>query len=238
MPRKISNEIQGSDEYNAPFPTRLRYLMDDYEETKITSTALSKILNCTYQTVGYYRTGKVLPSIETLSTLASHFHVTSDYLLGLTNTPTTDTDLRGIADYTGLSENSIKNLTFFAREEEDGGEGFKDLLDRLFCSSQFKEILYSVNNAVWAYNLGNHLKAEWENNKKITWGELAQRTDHLEQVGNSMELDEYHAVKSLQGFINKMYKCGLEPNDNDPEQQDIVWEDAFNEGFSNDEEEQ
>lgn len=239
MPRKIGQAVTLSEAYNRPFPTRFRILVDRAKarDGKSQQKIAEELGFSNRQTIGYYYNGSQSPSLETLAKIAEYFNVTSDYLLGLTDALTTDKNLKGVADYTGLSENSIKNLTFFAHEEEKGGEGFKDLLDRLFCSSQFREILNSVNNAVWAYELGNHLKEDWGKNKKITWGELAQRTDHLEKVGNSMELEEYRAVKSLQGFINKMYKCGLEPNDNDPEQQDIVWEDDFNEGFSYNEEE-
>ena len=42
--------------------------------------------------------------------IAKYFQVSADYLLGLSNTPTTDEDLKFICDYTGLSDTVINSL--------------------------------------------------------------------------------------------------------------------------------
>lgn len=42
--------------------------------------------------------------------IARYFNVSTDYLLGLTDAPTTDADLRYICDYTGFDERTIKTL--------------------------------------------------------------------------------------------------------------------------------
>lgn len=42
--------------------------------------------------------------------IAQYFNVSTDYLLGLTDAPTTNADLRYICDYTGLEEKTIKIL--------------------------------------------------------------------------------------------------------------------------------
>lgn len=47
---------------------------------------------------------------ETIIKLSRHFNVTSDFLLGLTEVQSTDTELKAVCDYTGLTEESINAL--------------------------------------------------------------------------------------------------------------------------------
>lgn len=47
------------------------------------------------------------PSADIVYTLADYFGVSSDYLLGLSDAPTTDADLKAVCDYTGLSVAAI-----------------------------------------------------------------------------------------------------------------------------------
>lgn len=48
--------------------------------------------------------------VEYLRCLANFYNVSSDYLLGLTDTPTPDTNIRGVKEMTGLSESAVKHL--------------------------------------------------------------------------------------------------------------------------------
>ena len=50
-----------------------------------TQTEIAKALNITKQCVNDYKTGKSVPSIETLYALCRYLDVTADYLLGLTD---------------------------------------------------------------------------------------------------------------------------------------------------------
>lgn len=47
------------------------------------------------------------PGAYTICRLSKYFGVSSDYLLGLAKDPTTDTDLKAVCDYTGLSVEAI-----------------------------------------------------------------------------------------------------------------------------------
>lgn len=47
------------------------------------------------------------PGSDIVCMLADYLGVSSDYLLGLSNVPTTDTDLKSVCDYTGLSVEAI-----------------------------------------------------------------------------------------------------------------------------------
>ena len=50
-----------------------------------TQVEIAKALNVTKQCVNDYKTGKSVPSIETLYLLCKYLDVSSDYLLGLTD---------------------------------------------------------------------------------------------------------------------------------------------------------
>lgn len=50
------------------------------------------------------------PDYETLCFLARFYDTTTDYLLGMTDNKTNDTNVKAICDYTGLSEKAVKTL--------------------------------------------------------------------------------------------------------------------------------
>ena len=57
---------------------------------KISQLELAKELNVAQSTVGMWETGKREPDFETLCKIAIYFDVTSDFLLGLSDTLKTD----------------------------------------------------------------------------------------------------------------------------------------------------
>jgi len=65
------------------FSKRLKELR---EEKDLTQTQLGKLVNLSQQTIGHYEVGRAKPDFETIQRLAEIFNVTTDYLLGRTNT--------------------------------------------------------------------------------------------------------------------------------------------------------
>lgn len=94
-------------EYNAPFPKRFRALIG---ESGATLDALATEFQTTRQTVSNWQNGATVPDALSICMIAKYFNVTTDYLLGLTDARTVDTDLRAVADYTGLSEKAVQKL--------------------------------------------------------------------------------------------------------------------------------
>lgn len=94
-------------DYNAPFPTRFRSLFD---EKGVTRDVLAVKFNTTRQTISNWMNGDTIPDAVSICEIARYFGVTTDYLLGLTDVRTVETDVRAVAEYTGLSEDAVDTL--------------------------------------------------------------------------------------------------------------------------------
>ena len=89
----------------------MKILGDRLKEIEISTKELSKKLKCTPQAVSLIKTGKVNPSVEKLVEIARQCQVSSDYLLGLSDVPTTDTTIQAICNHTGLSDDFVSWLS-------------------------------------------------------------------------------------------------------------------------------
>ena len=69
---------------------------------------LAKQLNITKQTVSNWENENILPSIEMLIRISKIFNVSSDYLLGLDNTPRLDVE--------GLPQNIIAHFSMLIND--------------------------------------------------------------------------------------------------------------------------
>lgn len=82
-------------------------------ERKLTQNDLAELMNCNRQKIADLERGKSTPSANDLILLSKIFNVSADYLLGLSDTATTDKDIQFICKYTGLSERAIEVLHFY-----------------------------------------------------------------------------------------------------------------------------
>lgn len=76
----------------------------------MTQDDLARPLNVQRQVISYYENGTRMPNIDDLATMADLFNTTTDYLLGLTDVKSSDTEIINISKYTGLSEKAISTL--------------------------------------------------------------------------------------------------------------------------------
>lgn len=95
-------------EIEKPFPTRLRYLM---EEKNCTLKELSSQIGVTYQAIGAYRDGRSFPALEIAQKIADYFDVSLDYLSGRSNTKSSNTGVQAICKSTLLTEEAARALT-------------------------------------------------------------------------------------------------------------------------------
>lgn len=96
--------------YNSLFSSRLRDLLN---KKNISMQALSVEIGVSRQAISQYCDGSTVPNADKLLKIADYFGVSLDYLVGRTDTPTTDMALRAVCDYTGLSEYSVRVLKQF-----------------------------------------------------------------------------------------------------------------------------
>ena len=68
-------------------------------------------------TVGFYSAGQRIPDAWGIKIIAEKCGVSADWLLGLSRVQSRDGELKQVCNYTGLSEDAIKNICF-ARETE------------------------------------------------------------------------------------------------------------------------
>lgn len=74
------------------------------------SIAKSDIFHCDTSTITKHCTGDRNVSSEFVAKYAEYFGVSADYLLGLSDTPSANINVRAICDYVGLSEKAIEIL--------------------------------------------------------------------------------------------------------------------------------
>lgn len=89
--------------------TRLKYLRT---QKKLTQKQLAEKINVTHVSISGYESGNRSPDTDTLQRLADFFEVSTDYLLGRSDTPATP---HGISkeEYANLSEEQKEVLDFF-----------------------------------------------------------------------------------------------------------------------------
>lgn len=117
------------DSFNKPFAKALRDLLDGIGsplDRKVSQKELADKVGVSRQVISQYCNGVTSPNVETLKSIAEFFNVSSDFLIGLTSIPTTNTEDRAIHDKTGLSDAAImvlkKNKTLIDQiyEGKDG----------------------------------------------------------------------------------------------------------------------
>lgn len=106
---KIEAEKQGvpySSEANrrAIFPSRLRELR---KKKNVTQARLASALGVSKSTIGLYETGDTLPDARTLRGIVDYFHVSADWLLGISSD---SSRLPSAVDELGLTKEAVDAL--------------------------------------------------------------------------------------------------------------------------------
>lgn len=93
----------------AKFPIlreRLNILLVNSGKTII---GFSKFLNISRQSLGYYLNGARIPDAKTIQQICTKCDVSSDWLLGLSDTPNPSITMQALCEITGFSESALKN---------------------------------------------------------------------------------------------------------------------------------
>lgn len=76
-----------------------------------TNKDLQEFFGLSLSAVINYQTGKRTPDIAFLHKLAEHYHVSADYLLGLSDVKSTEQNINIACEVTGLSEKAVEHLS-------------------------------------------------------------------------------------------------------------------------------
>lgn len=137
---------ESSYDYNSEFPTRLRALMENKNGISplgrsVSQTELSKAIGVTRQAVSTYALGTSAPDIIKLRAISDFFHVSSDFLLGLSSTRSVEPNVQEACAATGLDEKTIgaiHELTksskgWFTFSQLIQTEEFANIIDAISC---------------------------------------------------------------------------------------------------------
>ena len=134
-------------------PARLRELLELEKVKGKPLRAVASEMGVSFASLSAWSTGSKVPRADSVLLLASHFGVSIDYLLGLTDAPTTDASLRGAAVFTGLAEGAVQVLVkLHAHDTEmqkQGGEQlYMPLLDAIFTHPEFVTMMEFIRQFV------------------------------------------------------------------------------------------
>ena len=120
-----------------------RSLPDRYADLRhekgLSQTGLAAALNCNKQYISKFEDGTRSLSLNMLQKYAVFFGVSTDYLLGISDIRSPDSEIQAVCKYTGLSEKAVERLHFYAE------------LHKTFSSDSMKylsDMIVEINPAV------------------------------------------------------------------------------------------
>lgn len=117
-------------------------------EKGILQKELAEHIGVTPNTVSYYLSGDRCPDIDKIIEIAKYLNVSTDYLLGITDVKSTDTELQSVCNYTGLSENAIQTIKTYYNLTKQFAEETIVILDSNFDKKTFSnpKIVFEIFN--------------------------------------------------------------------------------------------
>lgn len=137
---------------NCLFPTRFMELCSTEDKSL---QCWGDDFGVTRQTISNWQLGESVPDIVKLTEIAKYFNVSTDYLLGISDTKSLDVTARAAVEYTGLSESAVEKLNagivddvvYGARLKRQKKEDYLRIASELICSAEFSEIIHRLANA-------------------------------------------------------------------------------------------
>lgn len=133
---------------------RLRQLIENSGKTR---KEIAEQLKCDTSTITKHYNGDRDITTDFLIKYANLFDVSADYLLGLSDTATTDKDIQFICKYTGLSERAIEVLSIYNNNKRIKNQ-LTPIIDKLlkshklpficWCIDDFSEAIEQKNNVL------------------------------------------------------------------------------------------
>lgn len=183
-------------------------LMNDNDESQ---EVLASAIGVNRDRINNWLNGRSKIDYKSLIKVAEHYHVTTDYLLGLSRVKSANIELQGAEQLTGLSEDSLKKLSFYNEQDTL----FNDTLDYLLSNSS--DDWFSISKAI--YNAGVSLRIlKSDGNPDTNTDVLTMLIDMKKQFGDAVSMpnmpdlpkgtmilsasdtSEYYKVKAIKTF--------------------------------------
>lgn len=156
------------------------------EANSETQQALADSLGVKRETVNQWENGTRQIKASAIIGIAEHFNVSSDYLLGLTDEPTTNPDMRAMCEYTGLSEDSLLDIRVTS------------CLCAENCTGKHSPLINDFVSAFW-HDLNYSLIELWNTTEKVKsfLKELSpdENIEAIERIKQELELSIFRVSK-------------------------------------------
>lgn len=160
---------------------------------------VAKSIGVSRQALGKWANGETVPDILDLKKLAKYFDVSADYLLGLTENATTDTDLKAVCDYTGLSEDAVNSVKRFK-------DIFLSLKDKEVDRDAYLRLLneYDVYNWLLSTNYISEIASELEVVLYSSEQIINNKKDEARYDNETIcDLARYRLIKLMENLSNR-----------------------------------
>lgn len=186
-------------------------LIELRENKNVTQQVLADDLGITRQSLSLYEKADRAINIELLYKIAKYFNVSTDYLLGLDENPTTNPDIKIACKCTGLSEDAIKKLNdidnfilrFVKSDDEDYSSIRNGLLIALNDIIEKEFLLYFASSLADLF----HLSAEWTLKCHaiiMRDGENANIKDEcLSEINDQIDLLRYSISRNVERYVDE-----------------------------------
>lgn len=130
--KSTTSDMNVMEKQLTPLAQRLSELITD-------ANALKEHLGVTLQAVNQYKLGIARPSLENLCKIARFYDVSTDYLLGLTETQSVKEDVQATCKTTGLTEKAIEAIKKLKEYKTI------NVLDQVLKNEQFAFLLAAIH---------------------------------------------------------------------------------------------
>lgn len=177
---------------------------------------LATALGVNDNTISYFVSGKRMPNTEQIIKISDFFGVSADYLLGLSDTPTTDKDIQFICEYTGLSEKSVEKLhtklaNSIMKKSIDGekvfvdGEKVFEIVAKIF-GKEMSEVKNDYTNG------DENTRSTIENYAAVYLREIEDNKTYLKYLNELIE-EDFTITDIITNLNNYVSRCSWSEND-------------------------
>lgn len=188
---------------------RFRELIDN---SGVSRQVIADFIGCDVSTVTKHYNGDRNITVDYVIKYAEYFNVSSDYLLGISDTPTTNKDIQFICDYIGVNEKAVESLHKFAEMKFSGVLSYESESSELLSSFISKRYLFDIEFLIDRYMTElKKLKNLYEKlylNLKQNQGKDYICYEKIENCKNIMDLCKFKLQELNKDFL-RTYEKGL-----------------------------